>query len=159
QASLPSVHPHASAAAFLVDLKSKTEQDLVKASVWSGADQTRLAELAGMLKDPNTEAQRLERLTKALKTYSTSFSVASVALSDAKVDEIRQLRESARTLRAEADSSAGAAFEKENLKGVGGDTWRAMFDAARQYSEQHAYPGEAFPVTSVESNCVLCQQT
>src|SRR5260370_12450246 len=34
-----------------------------------------------------------------------------------------------------------------------------MFDAARAYSEQHAFPGETFPVTKVDAQCVLCQQT
>jgi energy-coupling factor transporter ATP-binding protein EcfA2 len=44
------------------------------------------------------------------------------------------------------------------LNGVGSDPWRALFEAAKTYSETLAYPGQDFPVAGPESRCVLCQQ-
>ncbi len=43
------------------------------------------------------------------------------------------------------------------MPGVGSETWRALWDAARHYSEAQAYQGRDFPVTTV-ARCVLCQQ-
>ncbi len=42
------------------------------------------------------------------------------------------------------------------LEGVGSSVWRAMWEAAREYSQQ-PYPEKAFPVTD-EARCVLCHQ-
>src|ERR1019366_9882025 len=50
-------------------------------------------------------------------------------------------------------------FEDEPLKGVGSGTWRAMWDAARRYSEREAYQGREFPATEPDDQCVLCQQS
>ena len=42
------------------------------------------------------------------------------------------------------------------LDGVGGETWRRMWEAAREYSG-NAYPAAPFPVTE-GARCVLCHQ-
>lgn len=34
-----------------------------------------------------------------------------------------------------------------------------MWESARRFSEEHAYPGKAFPVLDEDRRCVLCQQT
>lgn len=34
-----------------------------------------------------------------------------------------------------------------------------MWESARRFSEEHAYPGQAFPVLDAGCRCVLCQQT
>ncbi|MDP3285912.1 MAG: AAA family ATPase, partial [Desulfobacterales bacterium] len=44
------------------------------------------------------------------------------------------------------------------LDGVGTDTWRALWEAARRYSEEEAYPTSTFPNTTIGAKCVLCQQ-
>jgi hypothetical protein len=112
-----------------------------------------------MLKDPIAEAQKCERLAAALQEYADGLAAASTALSDQKIAEISGLRKSAQDLRAATNASAAAAFASEPLRGVGEELWRAMFDAARAYSEHDAYPGEMFPVTDANAHCVLCQQS
>lgn len=42
------------------------------------------------------------------------------------------------------------------LSGTGNELWRVLYDAAKDFSEKHTYPGKPFP--STEDNCVLCQQ-
>jgi hypothetical protein len=44
------------------------------------------------------------------------------------------------------------------LEGLDSQAWRAMWEAARAYSERHAYAGHAFPHVSGGAKCVLCQQ-
>lgn len=157
--ALPEPPKGTSAEEFLTELSKKNNTDLAAASTWEATEQRRLAELAGMLKDPIAEAQRSERLAAALQEYVDGLAAASAALSDHKIAEIAGLKQSALDLRAQSNASAAAAFADEPLPGVGDGPWRAMFDAARAYSEQQAFPGETFPVTKAGAQCVLCQQT
>jgi len=63
----------------------------------------------------------------------------------------------AKAAREAADLSAEHAFANEPLSGVGSQAWRLMFKYAREFSAV-AYPGEPFPVTGPDKQCLLCQQ-
>src|SRR3546814_6032820 len=69
---------------------------------------------------------------------------------------MKTLADAARDKRAAADLAARETFDGLSIPGVGGETWRALWEAARRYSEQTAYPGAPFPPTGDEA-CVLCQ--
>ena len=52
-------------------------------------------------------------------------------------------------------------FTDEPITGVGSDTWRTLWAAARDYSLKEAYLGKEFPVLTIDTEvavCVLCQQ-
>src|SRR3546814_15422586 len=42
--------------------------------------------------------------------------------------------------------------------GVGGEAWRVLWDSARRYSTEIAYPGQPFPPSAEDAHCMLCQQ-
>jgi len=44
------------------------------------------------------------------------------------------------------------------LEGVGSDTWRRMWRAAREFALEEAYPSHPFPFLDDGAHCVLCQQ-
>lgn len=44
------------------------------------------------------------------------------------------------------------------LNGTGSEPWAAMWESARTFSEELAYPGREFPVVEDDVRCVLCQQ-
>jgi hypothetical protein len=157
--ALPEAPKGTAAETFKAALSKKNEGDLTAACKFSEANQKGLAELTGMLKDPYAEAQKCERISTACKEFADQLQLASTALSDSKIAEIAALRKSAQELRGQSNASAAAAFAAEALRGVGEEPWRAMFDAARAYSEQHAYPGEPFPRADADARCVLCQQS
>lgn len=48
--------------------------------------------------------------------------------------------------------------EKSFLSGIGEDTWKALWGAAKNYSKNVAYPNIDFPNIKDEARCVLCQQ-
>ena len=50
------------------------------------------------------------------------------------------------------------AIRGEPLPQIGTDVWQALWDSARAYSVNAAYPEQDFPVTDPGSVCVLCQQ-
>lgn len=47
---------------------------------------------------------------------------------------------------------------EEYLAGTGDDLWKSLWQAAKDYSENKAYPEHDFPHTEAHSKCVLCQR-
>jgi len=71
------------------------------------------------------------------------------------------LRNHAMSARETAKLSAADLFSDDPLPGVGSESWRALWAAARDYSVQEAYAGAEFPVTEADQGqaaCVLCHQ-
>lgn len=66
--------------------------------------------------------------------------------------------EAYRTAQAAATAAAGDLFADDPLPNIGSDVWRSLWEAARRYSENQAYPGIPFPMTGDDARCVLCQQ-
>lgn len=44
------------------------------------------------------------------------------------------------------------------LEGTGSEPWSALWESARRFSQELAYPGQEFPVVENGAHCVLCQQ-
>jgi len=104
-----------------------------------------------LIKQLGLRAGRVQALARHLKEVEAALSPQGVAaVFDARA-EGRRKREEARRLR-EATVPAGM------LDGTGSEPWTALWEAARQYSQELAYPGRAFPVVENDARCVLCQQ-
>jgi hypothetical protein len=54
--------------------------------------------------------------------------------------------------------AADVAFGAAVVQGVGEAPWRALWDAARRYSQESAFPDKAFPFVDADAACLLCQQ-
>lgn len=72
--------------------------------------------------------------------------------------ELTRLRSAASELRAAAIAASAQNFDAEPVLGVGSTAWRALWDAARAFSENQAYHEHEFPVTGDSARCVLCHQ-
>jgi len=82
----------------------------------------------------------------------------TTAVGDAKLTELKTLRDSAMSKRAAATIAASATFDSEPLAGVGTGTWRVLWLAARDYSIAEAYHEHNYPEVGEGARCVLCQQ-
>ncbi len=139
--------------ALKLDLDEATVQGITQ---WREDDRQALDRLTERLKavDPAALA-RTKRNTKAqIEQLATLLRDAVAALSQERLTAIRTLRAEALVKRRTATESAKVASSK--LDGIGADTWRALWEAARAYS-QTAYPGRDYPVTE-DALCVLCHQ-
>lgn len=123
---------------------------------WELHEQAELDQLGERLKtaDPGQLAhnkrktkQQLEQLVSKLKMVASVFGKEGLG-------PIRSLRAEATSKRRLATEAAKV--ESAELEGVGTDTWRALWEAARVYS-QAPYPGQQYPVTD-DARCVLCHQ-
>ena len=108
--------------------------------------------------DPAKEQLRLEGLTGNLDVLAAHCDRLATALSADELTKVKSTRERASGLRAAATLASTQDFETEPLAGVGSETWRSLWLAAKAFSETEAYHDHGFPVTTEGSRCVLCQQ-
>lgn len=80
------------------------------------------------------------------------------ALSAQTVGTVFDARTEGRRKSEEARRLREATFPARMLAGTGSELWTALWEAARRFSQEHAYPGQAFPVVEDGARCVLCQQ-
>ena len=108
--------------------------------------------------DPTVRARELKGHATRLERLRQRLSDVQAAMSEATVQQLREAHALVESTSAAAKIASESAFGDEPLKGVGSETWRELWQAARRYSEQEAYPGIAFPATLEAALCVLCQQ-
>ena len=94
---------------------------------------------------------RVRALARHIKEVETALSADAVtAVFDARTEGRRKSQE-AKRLRA-------ATFPADVLEGTGSEPWSLLWESARRFSQELAYPGQAFPVVDNGAHCVLCQQ-
>ncbi|MEZ0497606.1 AAA family ATPase [Sphingomonas sp. IW22] len=121
-------------------------------------ERTRLARLdEDLLKNPADAAAEQRLFAGNVRQLIATLDRLAAAYGDEKLAGMKTLADAARDKRAAADLAARAIFNGLAMPGVGGETWRALWEAARRYSEQTAYPGAPFPSSGDEA-CVLCHQ-
>lgn len=115
------------------------------------------AALDKVLADPKALAARCRSARNSVEQLAASLQSGEKLLGDAAAERLGKDIGAAKAAREAADLSAEHAFADEPLSGVGSQPWRLMFKYAREYSAV-AYPGEPFPVTGPDKQCLLCLQ-
>jgi len=160
----PAVPAGTEAAAFLSSLSASTTQEQIDAllTLPTGAAEKHadLVKEEARLRstDPAEEKKRLTTASKHVDALATHFDEIELLLLPAAGDELVKLKTEAETLRKAADEASRTSFANEPLSGVGSNTWRALWQAAENFSTAEAYPDEEFPAIEDGHVCVLCQQ-
>jgi len=118
-----------------------------EATLTQTAERLKIADHAALAKQKRAMEARALQIARELQQ-------AFAAYSSTALEHLRALRTVAQTKRQVATEAAKV--ESAELGHVGSATWRAMWKAAREYS-QVAYPAKSFPVTDA-ARCVLCHQ-
>src|SRR3954471_19761964 len=118
-------------------------RDLEKAEATIAAHQSRELETAA-----RKRAAAVERLAAELED-------AWARLDDVELEEIAELRSRLARASAAVEQVAAGAFADQPQPGTGGDAWREMWEAARQFVEAGGGP---FPDEGDDATCPLCQQ-
>ncbi len=145
-------------------LSSQTSPAVIeKLAKLSTEELARLAAVARQLAqlqadDPTVRARELKGHATRLDALRQRLSDVQAAMSEAAVQQLREAHALVKSTSAAAKIASESAFGHEPLKGVGSETWRELWQAARRYSEEEAYPGIVFPATLEAALCVLCQQ-
>ena len=140
-----------------------TEAAIESLAAFSEAETEELRSIEARLKeleasDPATTIARLGSFKKRLDQerlrlaqFKGTFETESLRNLTGKWEA----RKVAQDARAQAQSLQS---KKDPLPGVGSNPWHVLFQAAKAYSIQAAYPEQSFPVTDPGAHCVLCMQ-
>lgn len=161
---LPDLAEETAAHALVSNITSLTEPKKVKKlSTLLDTEKKRLKEIRKRIYDLQAEdskkaaqilnlrAQRLETLNSILKKLNDILGNNAIKSLFEGRTEFEKTRNAAKTLQA-------STFPPSLLKGTGSDPWRELWDAARRFSTNKAYPKDQFPFTEDGARCVLCQQ-
>jgi energy-coupling factor transporter ATP-binding protein EcfA2 len=146
---------------YLQKLSEKSDLSLLKLLCELKADeQTKLENLRNDLsQDPqkvinslSAQKQRVQKLLTAIQILHRSVSVESFTA-------FQQLDQEYVASKEVSALASKQLFEASPLPEVGSATWKALWEAARTFSDDVAYPTKQFPTaTPNKDRCVLCQQ-
>ncbi len=161
---LPDVPAGTPAARFIASLSGDTSASALEAAcvLPTGADDeiARLIQEEARIRTTDPEKERLRLGDRASKLEAVALHLVKLEamLGSAGEKRLRHSQRRANELRAAADIASAKNFDSEPVAGVGTETWRGLWSAARRYSESAAYPDVSFPHVGDEARCVLCQQ-
>jgi energy-coupling factor transporter ATP-binding protein EcfA2 len=156
----PTWKQHTAAGKALGSLKHDADAKIIAVlATLSDNEASRLASLKeDRSKDPGKAAAEQKLKADNIKGLIEALATLEALTNDAALSGIFALHRDAVTNRGAAVVAAQKAFSGDALPGVGGDVWRVLWESARRYSAQVAYPGEDYPPTKQDALCVLCQQ-
>lgn len=108
--------------------------------------------------DATKERARLQTDARHIASLKTQLAELEDALSSGRLTAIGKLKEDAATKRGAAIIAAATSFDDEPMSGVGSETWRTLWRAARDYALSDLDHEHGFPEVGDDARCVLCQQ-
>lgn len=125
----------------------------------SEQENERLKLLPGLIEaDPNAELpillRRFSQLSNLREQLATLYKYCDAKFKQEHAAAVQEKDQA----RIAVDAARKLLSDSSELKDVGGDDWRALWEAARTYSNDHAYSTEAFPFVGEGAICPLCQQ-
>lgn len=161
QASIPE---GTAVARLLAGISSLTNPEAVQALAHlSREEEARLAVLEKSLldlqaNDPDKLRRQLSIRAGRVRGLARHLKELEAALSDEALTVVFEARSEGRRKGEEAKRLREATFNGALLIGTGSDPWSVVWEAARRFSQEHAYPGKEFPFVDESARCVLCQQ-
>ena len=137
--------------AVLAVTRLSTEEEKKRALLEQSLKDLQANDPEKLIKQLTLRAGRIRTLIGHLKGIESTLGEKAVTDALSLRADGRRKAEGAKRLRE-------ATFPEGLLAGTGGDQWKGLWDSARQFSEQQAYPGNAFPVVDEGAKCLLCQQ-
>jgi len=124
-------------------------------------DTSRLTELDKALaeNDPKGKAQALRLSARRIEELVSRIDTAVASVDDVALEKLKaQDTETEAACQAEAVAAASFRARDQLLPGTGERLWTNLFEAARRFSTDVAYPDKPFPNVEPGAQCLLCQQ-
>lgn len=145
---------------FVSEITKDTKpEDVDKVCDFTEEDEERLKFLTETLSKDIQKAAREENLkAERLLRFKGDINAKMQKLTQDKLDALLTQRAMAEEARQAAELAASKMLDGDVLPDIGGQVWKRMWLAAKQYSVEAAYPDQPFPNTEDGAKCVLCQQ-
>lgn len=151
-------------AIFLESLSETTKDEIIQAAItWTPVDEEALTKSEELARASDAtkatqEVARLERSKKRVLDAASMVSGLATACVDLTNQEFERVLTELNAAQLAHETAVAERKTPEPLPGVAStNQWEILYKAAKQYSEEIAYPGESFPRTT-DAVCVLCQQ-
>ena len=156
----PSLNEDTAAGAFLHGMSAKSSPAEVDLLVRLSDEETsRLSSLdADLAQDPAKAAEKLRARGARLESLLEALDRLVGAADSSRFEELRQIESGTKAATEASRLVSDSLFREAPLPGVGSDVWRRLWEAARSYSDEFAYPDRTFPAPVENERCVLCQQ-
>jgi len=127
--------------------------------IFSDEEKKAIEDLEARLKadDPKAKAIQLRKSKAHLDKFVATIKLAYDKTSQDSCNTLFTLKNNALTKRQVAIESNKEKGDLFKLDGVGSETWKALWEAARKYSMEEVYKGVSFPKIE-DAKCVLCHQ-
>lgn len=166
--AIPLLPPGSRAAQFIDSLSADTKSfEVDMASELPDNVDVLLASLRARIQtlqvaDQGSRQQALGQVAADVRNVRDHVRVLRQRMSDQAVEELQIAASEAADARHVAELASAKQFESLPVGGVGSEDWRHLWESARRFSEQVAYPDRPFPVVGLEgepAHCLLCQQS
>ncbi|WP_336936235.1 hypothetical protein [Acinetobacter beijerinckii] len=154
---IPNIYIDADFAKKYKNLSYKmTESDIQQLCSWSEEDEAAVKLLDDRLKesDPLATAKKIKATQDQLSLLLKKIEFINSHYNEQNIKNIYLLRDDLNNKKKIAED-ASSIINGQLIEGIGSESWKAMWEAARTYSNSTAYPTDTFPVLK---SCVLCHQ-
>jgi len=145
------------------DLSFNSDEDEITSLGTLTENETkRIEELKTTLNEVNplAKAEETRLSTVRLKSFAEKLERPLIWVSIEAVEKLQRLTEE-KVAAEDAEKAAADVLRsgEQLLPGTGDQAWKALFNAARRYSMESAYPKEVFPPLVEGQACPLCQES
>ncbi|MEJ2612661.1 MAG: AAA family ATPase [Candidatus Thiodiazotropha sp.] len=151
-------------AKLLAGISSLTKLEIIQSlALFSPEESDRFALLEKSLQDlqandPDKLTRQLTLRAGRIRTLAKHLQSVEIALSDEAVSAVFDARNEGRRKSEDAKRLREVTFPEGVLEGTGSEVWSQLWESARKFSDESAYPGQEFPIIKDGAQCVLCQQ-
>lgn len=159
--NLPKEFQATSTGLWLHKVNYKTKSDEIEKNCrWSNNDDEVLNQLKQLLGEANPleKAKKLSQTAGYAKDLMKQLQNLIEKYGEDNCKELLSVKNEMIVKKKAAEEDALKIFENSSLEGVGTESWKLLWQHARDFSKKHAYPESAFPYTGDEAKCVLCHQ-
>jgi energy-coupling factor transporter ATP-binding protein EcfA2 len=147
---------------WLSSISSKTTaSDVDKHSFLSDTEKVNRVGYAKRLaeQNPADRAKQIRQTQRYAKELMETIKTIGYQFSKNSIDNIFALNDDVKKKQGVTTLVSQSLKENSELEGVGTNIWKTLWQAAKDYAEQYAYPNIKYPNISEGARCVLCHQT
>ncbi|MBL4933641.1 AAA family ATPase [Clostridium paridis] len=158
--SIPKEYMDTDSGRWYLSLSAKSNKDFASKCQWNGELDKQLQALKERLNvvNPIEQAKTLRNKVNSLNKLIKSIEEMEKGLGDDICNKYLELKKDAELKKRVANEDVDKVLGMAQLEGVGIESWKILWQQAREYSEKIAYTDKVFPNVADGARCVLCQQ-
>ncbi len=140
--------------------KETDKEEIFKKLEWRDEEESKFSELNRKIIETNEEEikKKIKAITKEIKNIEDLKSYIEFLEESCSQEEIQRI---CKLVKTKSDlkialNELTQGMQTGNLKGIGNELWRVMYDAAKEFSMKNVYVNHDYP--NLDGKCVLCQQ-